>query len=54
MAESAGTKKGKNATGHGNRYLARVLGEAAVAACKTDRRYQVVEATADARLVLGP
>jgi transposase len=33
--ESAGKKKGKNSTGHGNRYLARVLGEAAVAASKT-------------------
>jgi hypothetical protein len=27
---------GKNATGHGNRYLARVLGEAAVSAGRTD------------------
>ena len=29
-------QKGKNATGHGNSYLARVLGNAAVAAGKTD------------------
>jgi len=36
ISESAGKKKGKNATGHGNRYLARVLGEAAVSAGKTD------------------
>jgi len=36
VKESAGKKKGKNATGHGNPYLARVLGEAAVAAGKTD------------------
>jgi transposase len=36
VKESAGKKKGKNATGHGNRYLARVLGEAAIAAAKTD------------------
>ena len=36
ISESAGKKKGKNATGHGNRYLARVLGEAAVTAGKTD------------------
>jgi len=36
VKESAGKKKGKNATGHGNPYLARVLGEAAVAAAKTD------------------
>jgi transposase len=36
IKESAGKKKGKNATGHGNPYLARVLGEAAVAASKTD------------------
>jgi transposase len=34
--ESAGKTRGKNATGHGNPYLARVLGEAAVAAGKTD------------------
>jgi len=33
--ESAGKKKGKNSTGHGNSYLARSLGEAAVAASKT-------------------
>jgi len=36
ISESAGKKKGKNATGHGNPYLARVLGEVAVAAAKTD------------------
>lgn len=36
ITESAGRKKGNAATGHGNRYLARVLGEAAVAAGKTD------------------
>jgi transposase len=34
--ESAGKKKGTNATGKGNPYLARVLGEAAVAASKTN------------------
>jgi transposase len=34
--ESAGKKKGKNSTGHGNLYLARVLGNAAAAAGKTD------------------
>ena len=32
IKESAGRKKGNGATGHGNRYLAAVLGEAAVAA----------------------
>jgi transposase len=32
--ESAGKSKGRGGTGHGNRYLARVLGEAAVAAGK--------------------
>jgi hypothetical protein len=32
----AGMRKRKNATGHGNRYLARVLGEAAISAAKTD------------------
>jgi hypothetical protein len=36
VKESAGRKKGSGTTGHGNRYLARVLGEAAVAASKTD------------------
>jgi transposase len=36
VKESAGRKKGNGATGHGNRYLARVLGEAAVSASKTD------------------
>jgi transposase len=35
VKESAGKKKGAASTGHGNRYLARVLGEAAVAAGKT-------------------
>jgi len=34
--ESAGKQKGKATTGHGNPYLARVLGEAAVAAGKTN------------------
>ena len=36
VKESAGRKKGTGATGHGDRYLARVLGEAAVSAAKTD------------------
>ena len=36
VKESAGKKKGSGSTGHGNRYLARVLGEAAVGAGKTD------------------
>ena len=36
VKESAGRKKGSGTTGHGNRYLARVLGEAAVAASKTN------------------
>jgi transposase len=36
VKESAGKKKGKATTGHGNRYLARVLGEAAVAAGRTN------------------
>ena len=36
VKESAGRKKGTGATGHGNPYLARVLGEAAVAAGRTD------------------
>jgi transposase len=36
VKESAGKKKGKNSTGHGNPYLASVLGNAAAAAAKTD------------------
>jgi transposase len=36
VSESAGKPKGRGSTGHGNPYLARVLGEAAVAAGKTD------------------
>ena len=36
VKESAGRQKGKATTGHGNPYLARVLGEAAVAAGKTN------------------
>jgi transposase len=36
VKESAGKKKGKASTGHGNPYLARVLGEAAVAAGRTN------------------
>jgi transposase len=36
IKESAGKKKGKNSTGHGNRYLAAILGNAAAAAGKTD------------------
>ena len=36
VKESAGKKKGKGSTGHGNAYLARVLGEAAVGAARTD------------------
>ncbi|MGP4092674.1 IS110 family transposase [Streptomyces sp. KR55] len=36
VKESAGKNKGRGTTGHGNRYLARVLGEAAVGAARTD------------------
>jgi transposase len=36
VKESGGKKKGKGSTGHGDPYLARVLGEAAVSAAKTD------------------
>jgi transposase len=36
IKQSAGRTKGNGTTGHGNRYLARALGEAAVAASKTD------------------
>jgi transposase len=36
VSESAGRKKGSAGTGRGNRYLARVLGEAAVGASRTD------------------
>ena len=36
MKSSAGKNKGNGSTGHGNRYLARTLGEAAVGAARTD------------------
>jgi transposase len=36
VKESAGKKKGAGTTGHGNRYLARVLGEAALGVGRTD------------------
>ncbi len=36
IKSSAGKAKGNGSTGHGNRYLARVLGEAAVVAGRTD------------------
>ena len=36
VKESAGKKLGRGTTGHGNRYLARVLGEAAVSVGRTD------------------
>jgi transposase len=36
VKESAGKRKGKATTGHGNPYLARILGEAAVAAGRTN------------------
>jgi len=35
VKESAGKKKGRNSTGHGNPYLARILGNAAAAAGRT-------------------
>jgi len=36
ISESAGKKKGKGSTGHGNAYLASILGNAAAGAAKTD------------------
>jgi len=36
IKSSAGKNKGNGSTGHGNRYLARALGEAAVGASRTD------------------
>jgi hypothetical protein len=36
VTESAGKKKGKNSTGHGNSYLAQILGNAAAATARTD------------------
>ncbi|MEU2615943.1 IS110 family transposase [Micromonospora sp. NPDC007271] len=36
VKESAGRKKGSGSTGHGNRYLARVLGQIAVTAARTN------------------
>jgi transposase len=36
VSELGGKKKGKNSTGHGNPNLARILGNAAASAAKTD------------------
>ena len=36
ISSSAGKTKGNGSTGHGNRYLARILGEAAIVAGRTD------------------
>jgi transposase len=36
VSESAGKRKGRSTTGHGNRYLARALGDAAMVASRTD------------------
>jgi transposase len=36
IASSAGKSRGNGSSGHGNRYLARALGEAAVVAARTD------------------
>ena len=36
VKQSAGKDRGKGATGHGNRYLAKVIGEAAAGAARTD------------------
>jgi transposase len=36
ISSSAGKAKGNGSTGHGNRYLARILGEAAAGAARTD------------------
>lgn len=36
VKQSAGKNKGKGSTGHGNRYLAKVLGEAAISAGRTN------------------
>jgi transposase len=36
VTESTGHEKGNAGTGKGNRYLARVVGEAAVSAARTD------------------
>jgi transposase len=36
VKESAGKKKGNGSTGHGNRYLARTLGETAIGLSRTD------------------
>ena len=36
VKESAGKKKGRGSTGHGNRYLARILGEAVAGAARTE------------------
>jgi transposase len=45
IKESAGRKKGNGASGHGNRYLARVLGEAAVSAGGTNADSRAADST---------
>jgi transposase len=58
IKESAGKKKGKAHTGHGNRYLARILGEAAVGAARTNtflgERYRVAQNAAAKRKPWSP
>ena len=57
VAESAGKKKGRSSTGHGDRYLARALGEAAVCAARTNtflgERYRRIARRRGARAVVA-
>jgi transposase len=61
VSESAGKRKGKNSTGHGNPYLAQILGNAAAAAGRTDtflgercRRIARRRGTTKANIATGP
>ena len=58
MFESAGRKKGRGATGHGNSYLAAALGEAAVSAARTntflgERYRRIARRRGNKRAVVG-
>ena len=58
VKESAGKKKGRGSTAHGNPYLARILGEAAIGAGRTDtflgERYRASPAAAARRKPSSP
>src|SRR4029078_1737169 len=59
LNSSPGKTKGNGSTGHGNRYLARVLGEAAVGASKThtflgERHQRIARRRGKTRAIVAP